>query len=265
MINICKIVTVVAQIAALQLVSLGCSPNLMASLDSGPGPASVIASDNESGISGQLSPTIYFIKLIHLDQQGCDSKKTIFDENQSPIIKVCESAYRLCLIEGTCALVEDQNSLKANDIDALKHKISLINYVKMKNGVPLFSRVDTLKCPYGYGVKAQCLDPYHTLAADLNFHRAGDVIFVPKIVGVKLPNGETHDGYFIIRDKGGAITGKERFDFFTGYLDHRNDENPFSKIKLNDSKTRMPFRKVIGVEADRVRKGRNFPLVPGSQ
>ena len=68
----------------------------------------------------------------------------------------------------------------------------------------------------------------------------------------------------IIRDRGGAIDGKSRFDFFTGFLDDRDAENPFSKIKLNDKKVKFAYRKITGNEADTIRKNRNFPLVPSS-
>ena len=262
--SFCKIVIVVTQIVALNLLMVGCAPFSSASgIDVSP--ASTTLPYGLPANAEQLSPTIYFIKLMQLDQQECDSKKTIYDENQSPIIKVCEKIYRNCVIEGTCALIENQSALIGINFDSVNHKISLINYVKMKNGIPLFIRVDTQRCPYGYGVKSQCLDPFYTLAADLNFHKSGDVIYIPKVVGTKLPNGEIHNGYFIVRDKGGAIVGKSRFDFFTGFLDYRDSENPFSKIKLNDKNVKFQFRKVTGAEADTVRKNRNFPLAPGSQ
>lgn len=34
-----------------------------------------------------------------------------------------------------------------------------------------------------------CLDPYFTVAADLNFYKLGDVIFVPQFVGEVMPDG----------------------------------------------------------------------------
>ncbi len=262
--NICKIVMAVAQIAVPMCLLAGCAPQSTSTNDLDP---SLGVFSDAVNSEKKLSPTIYFIKLMNVNEQKCETKKTIFDTTGMPLVKVCPNLYKKCVIEGTCALV-DSDDVEANEgwqNSNTVHNLNLINYVKLKNGVPLFQKVDTERCPYGYGVKAICLDPFYTLAADLIYHKPGDVIFVQQVVGTVLPGGERHTGYFIIRDKGGAIKGADRFDFFTGFLDYRHLENPFTKLGLHDKKTKFEYRKVTGIEAENIKKKRNYPLTPLSQ
>lgn len=196
----------------------------------------------------KLNPTIYYIKSIHMDKQNCDLKKNIRSTTGKVIFKVCPSDHKLCVVEGTCAIVDDETTV--------------INYVQEKEGIYLFEKVDKEKCPYGYGVKAICLDPYYTVAADLSFHAPGEVIFVEEMKGTKLPNGEVHDGFFIVRDKGGAIKGANRFDFYTGFLHYKNDENPFTPLGFANENSSFAYRKATSSETASVKKSRNFPGIP---
>lgn len=197
----------------------------------------------------RLNPTIYFVKTINLAKQDCSSKKTLYSTTGEAIKKVCAVDYKTCVIEGTCALVRGNET-------------KLINYVQQtKQGVPLFKAVGE-KCPYGLGVSNICLDPYYTVAADLKFHKAGEVIFVESVKGTKLPNGEVHDGFFIVRDRGGAIKGANRFDFYTGLLHYKNEANPFTPIGLSSAKRSFSYRRASSSETAYVREKRNFPGLP---
>lgn len=201
----------------------------------------------------RLDPTIYFIKSINMTKQNCSVKKTIRSTTGGAIAQVCPSDFKTCVIEGTCALVGSRET-------------KVINYVEQRGVSYLFKIVEE-KCPYGYGVKNICLDPYYTVAADLagnRYHKPGDVIYVDKVKGTKLPNGEIHDGFFIVRDKGGAIKGANRFDFYTGLLHYKNDENPFTPLGLasSDAKNPISWRKATASETAAVREKRNFPGIP---
>lgn len=198
----------------------------------------------------KLDPTIYYIKTINLDVQNCSVKKSLYNTEGEVIKKVCPTDYKTCVIEGTCALVSGES-------------MKIINYVEERKGVYLFKDVGA-NCPYGYGVKNICLDPYYTVAADLSIHKPGEVIYVDKVKGTKLPNGEVHDGFFIIRDKGGSIRGADRFDFYTGLLHYKNDGNPFTPLGLAyESKSNpLSYRRATQAEAVAVRKARHFPGLP---
>ncbi|MES2803520.1 MAG: 3D domain-containing protein [Bdellovibrionota bacterium] len=198
--------------------------------------------------AAKLNPTIYFIKSINMDAQNCATKKTIYSTTGKALHKVCAVDYKTCVIEGTCAIIDDE--------------VTVINYVDQKAGVPLFTEVDKDKCPYGLGVKNICLDPYYTVAADLTYHDPGDVIFVEEMKGTKLPNGEVHAGFFIVRDRGGAIKGANRFDFYTGMLHYKNEDNPFTPLGFSNEKASFSYRKATTSETVAVKKSRNYPGLP---
>jgi 3D (Asp-Asp-Asp) domain-containing protein len=85
--------------------------------------------------------------------------------------------------------------------------------------------------PGGYPIERKGieLDPFRTLASDTGTKRRhdpkwrrkggvvppGTEVFILEFVGVKLPDGTTHDGWFRTNDTGGGIFGAH-FDVFTG-------------------------------------------------
>jgi len=54
-----------------------------------------------------------------------------------------------------------------------------------------------------------------TVAIDKNLIPKRSVLFIKETVGLKMPDGTTHDGYWYASDVGGAIKGK-RIDLYTG-------------------------------------------------
>lgn len=207
---------------------------------------------NSKSSSGTLlSPTIYYKPTIHLNKTKCPSNslRDIKTPDDRILQTVCGEDFKLCLRQGSC-FIEDQG------------KVTSFNYHSMKNGEPRFIEVDIKKCPYGYGVKGNCLDPYYSAAADLKYYSVGDVIFIPRLVGAELPSGLIHDGYIIIRDAGGGVKGSERFDFFTGFLSHLSRENTFARLGFGDPKNQFEFRRASESEAKAVRAKRNYPGLP---
>ena len=65
---------------------------------------------------------------------------------------------------------------------------------------------DSLGCP---------VSPMRTLAVDPALIRRHTIVFIKETVGLALPDGELHDGYWYASDVGGAIKGA-RVDLFTG-------------------------------------------------
>lgn len=92
-----------------------------------------------------------------------------------------------------------------------------LNYAGRRAGSTRFSVVSA---PYGLGSKSNPLIPFRSLATDPSEIPYGTVLYIPEAVGAKLPDGTTHDGYFVAADTGGAIKGK-RLDVFTGLNDQR--------------------------------------------
>ena len=55
-----------------------------------------------------------------------------------------------------------------------------------------------------------------TVAVDRKLIAPRSVLFIKETVGLKMPDGATHDGYWYASDVGGAIKG-ERIDLYTGH------------------------------------------------
>lgn len=59
------------------------------------------------------------------------------------------------------------------------------------------------------------VSPMRTLAVDPGLIPRRTIVFIKETVGMVLPGGGMHDGYWYASDTGGAIKGK-RIDLFTG-------------------------------------------------
>lgn len=108
-----------------------------------------------------------------------------------------------------------------------------------KNGVPWLHNygyedqpLSEARCKNGYGNKNNCLNPCRTIAASMQHHRSGEVIFMKQLVGMRCGNKRDgtemiHDGYVVVGDTGSPryFNHKGRFDFFWGRCkDRRNGE-----------------------------------------
>ena len=58
--------------------------------------------------------------------------------------------------------------------------------------------------------------PMRTLAVDKAIIPRRTVVFIKETVGLRMPDGQAHDGYWYASDVGGAIKGK-RIDLYTGH------------------------------------------------
>jgi 3D (Asp-Asp-Asp) domain-containing protein len=202
-----------------------------------------------------LVPTVYYTPITDLDKDQCgDAERlSLKDLKGESLVRVCPGIAFNCGLQGSCILKRQNEQSIYNVIKKIKGED---RYVVVKN------------CAYGLGVhdsklkKAICLDPYFTVAADLKFHRPGDVIFVPKLVGVGLPSGHKHNGYLVVRDKGRAIKGADRFDFFSGTDSWKSVDNPFKQAGLTDKNTNLVYQKVDAATAQKIRIERNYPELP---
>ena len=71
--------------------------------------------------------------------------------------------------------------------------------------------------------------PMRTIAVDKTVIPRRTVLFIKETVGLKMPDGSTHDGYWYASDTGGAIKGK-RIDLFTGFS--ASSMNPLRALNL---------------------------------
>ena len=180
-----------------------------------------------------LRPTMYYIAnesetACEGPYNGSDFDGTEVSEVLSPsgelIAKVCTRFFKVLSMEGTGVLRDrGQGELTVNW--AGRYRLKVMD-----------------KCIYGEGVKGLCLIPYHTIAADLNVYPVGTIIYIPRAEGLKLPNNKIHNGYFIIRDTGGAFrgVGPKRVDLFVG-VEHDRD-NIFSRTGMDHHTDEKAFK-----------------------
>lgn len=228
---------------------LGCAGSDTKSKASAPVGRKSYAPLSEAEAKVYITPTIYYVPQFDLSQQNCaaSAQKSLKDKAGAVLFKVCESVYDACLMQGTCRLKTEQGAV-------------LINVAGKVASEYRFSKVQNKNCRFGFGGKSSCLDPFHSVAADLSIYKLGQVIYIPSVVGVALPDGTRHEGYFIVRDSGGNIKGHGRFDFFTGFLGR--SQNPFSSIGFEDKNTHVHYYVVEASEAQSILKKRNYPLLP---
>ncbi len=204
-----------------------------------------------------ITPTVYYIP--EFDQAGPSCSEIVEMKNKlgKTIVRVCKNVYNSCVMQGTCKI-------------KMAEKALLINVGSLVNNDRRFEEISKSECIYGRGASQDsvnnftmmCLDPYHSVAADLSIYKLGDVIYVPAFVGTILPNGETHDGYFVVRDTGGAIEGYGRFDFFSGFDSYKDRSNPLAVQDFNDKATHLPYYVILGPKAAEILKLRHFPSLP---
>lgn len=201
----------------------------------------------------RMTPTIYYRPVIDTSKESCDSsdKQDVLNKKGQSLTRLCQKTYASCRMEGSCVIQDGEKTFS-------------INYDDVKDGTSHWDSIENKACPYGVGVQDICLDPFYSVAADLKYHAVGEVIFIPYIMGVVLPNGSTHSGYLIVRDEGGGVEGPDRFDFFTGSMSPYDSKNPFAKLGLGDMDRHYGYQVMDKAIAEQFRQSRNYPLVPQS-
>lgn len=113
--------------------------------------------------------------------------------------------------------------------------------------------------PLEHGVEC---DPWRTVAADLgslsshdpSFRGKGGTVpvgtkvFILELVGQKLPDGTTHDGWVTVNDTGGAIVGAH-FDVFTGakLLADKVRIPALAHVWFDGIESRLPYYYGVGI------------------
>lgn len=208
-----------------------------------------------------LKPTLYFKPIAdRTPYANCARKQmlTIHDDDngRSFGIKLCPRFIQDAKIQG-------QATITYNGVRRV------IN-VSGRNS-QVWKLVPQKRCSYGYGVRNLCLIPFISVAADLRHHKPGDVLFVKALKGTQVPHPFkpkewwTHDGYVVVTDRGGAIKGSNRFDFFIGTSDWQSSKFPWrpevlrkvnpgmGQFSLSDKREcRVTFQKVKSKEREQV-------------
>ena len=101
-------------------------------------------------------------------------------------------------------LIDRARSAVDDAVTAVETRLQATLY---HGGVRGLSSKDSLGCK---------LQPMRTVAVDPKIFPRHSILFIKETVGLKMPDGSLHDGYWYASDVGGAIKG-QRIDLFTGF------------------------------------------------
>lgn len=204
--------------------------------------------------------SVYYIPVIGTERK-CEINNQVHmrDLSGRVLALMCKSEIADCAMQGSCYY----SDVKGVQLFSYRKLVEIKDPKSGKtyNEPRFVINSEHTRCPHGMGFRRICLDPYRSVAADMKFHKAGEVFFIPILRGQILPNGEKHDGYVVVRDIGGAILGEGRFDFYIGFDSYVG--HIFSKLNLsNPKRSTFTYYKVPDERAEQVRQGRAYPLVP---
>jgi len=78
-----------------------------------------------------------------------------------------------------------------------------------------FEFLDVAKHPFSSGASGAGLKPFRSAAVDKSLIALHTKLFLPRWVGLRLPNGAVHDGCWVAQDTGGGVKGN-KIDLFVG-------------------------------------------------
>jgi 3D (Asp-Asp-Asp) domain-containing protein len=171
--------------------------------------------------------------------RGNERSKVLTPEGKL-IATVCSRFASTLLMEGSGILTDRGNGEIA------------VNYGRRIKGQPRYYPLE--RCKFGEGIHRDlCLLPYHTIAADNKIHKIDEIIYIPEAKGLHLPDGTVHEGFFIVRDTGGAFNGigSQRVDLFTG--SDPDYSNVFQKAGFHHKRPMDAF-KIKGDSAEVIRQ-----------
>lgn len=208
-------------------------------------------------------PAIYSTSVIEERAMKCseEQKVSLINDTNEVLAQLCPRDLRKCAWDGACLLKKADGSRDTFSYTRFNRILDRSTFRKLDDG-----------CIYGQGTGFNaakkriktCLDPYFSVAVDPREHLVGEVIFVPKLIGLVLPTGEIHDGYVIARDLGKDTEdrGRDYFSFFSGLESGDDPNNPFVRMMLDNIDYTFDYHTVNEETAAKVRAARNYPNLP---
>jgi 3D (Asp-Asp-Asp) domain-containing protein len=194
--------------------------------------AKTAKSKDPSARGQSFLPTVYYKPRWILNQTcraGSRKELSLLDRQGQILVKACRQVFKSCLLQGSCEVLTSNESIHlvyagkgTKDYDEQGHRIA--PEIKYR-----FERHTSQKCLGGTGINGDCLRPFYSVAADLSLFEIGEVLYIPKLKGMVLPDGQIHDGYVMVQDAGTHIKGTGKMDFFTGEMDHLHPKNAFAR------------------------------------
>jgi hypothetical protein len=119
-------------------------------------------------------------------------------------------------------LLKNYSSFECSQMEGVcRYWVNNVEYIA-NSGMPSVPLAKAeCKNGVGYGRTWNCTHPCRSLAANPKFHRPGEIIFFPALVGKSCGSGQNamiHDGFMVVNDTGSPahFNREGRFDFFWG-------------------------------------------------
>ncbi len=136
-----------------------------------------------------------------------EEQKEIKDLDGNTLATICAKFYTELLLQGSGVL----------------EKGDTIRYIKKVDGEPRFALAERKCLRPQQDRGTSCLIPFYSIAADIstkttNHWKIGDILYVPDLKKLRLPNGSYHEGFLVVSDTGAAFFGRgtDRIDLFVG-------------------------------------------------
>ena len=136
---------------------------------------------------------------------------SLMNASCQPIAKVPRGFYEAVCVQGS-------GSLKAGGTVSFAKRDCACAEVCPRTGQKIcFDALDKVAFPWGRGAAGTAIAPMRTIAADTAVVPMGTVVYIPELDGApRGADGETHDGCFVVEDRGLRVKG-ELVDIFTGH------------------------------------------------
>jgi two-component system sensor histidine kinase HydH len=143
------------------------------------------------------------------DAGGRGPTRQLFDASCRPIRTVSQTFHDSLCVQGSGRLVTGET------VSFAKRDCSCASICPRTDQKICFEMLDRDKFPFGRGAAGRAITPLKTVAVDSEVIPLGTVLYIPEYHGLRMPDGQPHDGCFLAEDRGLKVRGKH-IDVFTG-------------------------------------------------
>jgi len=143
------------------------------------------------------------------EKAGRGPTRQLFDANCKLIRSVSQTFHDSLCVQGSGRLATGET------VSFAKRDCSCASICPRTDQKICFEMLDRDKFPFGRGAAGSAITPLKTVAVDSEVIPLGTVLYIPEYHGLRMPDGQPHDGCFLAEDRGLKVRGKH-IDVFTG-------------------------------------------------
>lgn len=140
---------------------------------------------------------------------GGGPRATVMSASCQPIAEVPKSFHDTLCVQGSGKLARGQT------VSFAKRDCACAAECPRTGSHICFEALDPQRFPWGRGAAGTPIVPLRTVAADSEVLPLGSVVYIAAFDGLPLDDGTSHDGCFVVQDRGSKVKG-DHLDVFTG-------------------------------------------------